>query len=395
MIATARERRLLETPLHARLAAACETLQWYAWKGYASVQCFTTVQQEYFALRNSTGLFDLYPLTKYRIRGRDSRAFLDRLLTRNVVPMKARQAAYCLWCNDAGHVLDDGVLFCLAADDWRLCSQERHLDWFRWSARGFDVEVREETGTVSALAVQGPTSCRVLRNAGAAGLEQLPPFRHGEFRCAGIPLRISRTGFTGDLGYELWFEPEQSVTLWDALHAAGADHGLRPVGALAIDITRIEAGFLQAGVDFVPAEQAVRPDRARTPFELGLDRFVDLDKDHFNGRRALLEARQRGPARRVVLLDVAGPHPARDAFIHDRSRRNVGIVTSAAWSPSAKTSMAIATVRTTRGRVPDRLWAELYYRRELQWERVRAACRVVTGPFFDPPRRRATPAADF
>ena len=390
-----RDRVMHETPLHARLVAACESMQWYSWKGFAAVQCFTTVQQEYFALRNSAGLFDLYPLTKYRILGRDSRAFLDRLLTRDVSKLTPGQVGYCVWCNDAGYVLDDGTLFCLADDDWRLCSQERHLDWLLWSAQGFDVQVSEETESLTGLAVQGPTSCRILRNAGASGLDQLPPFRHGAFTCAGIPVQISRTGFTGDLGYEVWFDPAHSLTLWDRLHEAGANHGLRPIGSLALDITRIEAGFIQAGTDFVPAEHVVRPDRARTPFDLGLDRLVDFRKPQFNGRRALLAEQACGPRQRIVLLDVEGPHPARDAFVYNRARKTMGTVTSAAWSPSAKANIAIATVRTSGGRVPDGLWAEVYYRRELQWEKVRARCRVVKGPFFDPPRRKATPAMDF
>ena len=390
-----RDRRLLETPLHSRLVAACETLQWNGWKGYAAVQCFTTVTQEYFAIRNSTGLFDLFPMTKYRIQGRDSRAFLNRLVTRDLLAMQPGRVAYCVWCNDAGQVLDDGTVFCLGDDDWRLCSQERHLDWLLWSAQGFEVNIREETEDLTGLAVQGPTSCRVLRNAGAAGLQLLAPFQHRTFTCAGTTMQISRTGFTGDLGYELWFDPAQALPVWDRLLEAGRDHGVQPIGSLALDIARIEAGFIQAGVDFVPAEQVVRPDRARSPFELGLERFVDFRKAHFNGRRALLAEQKRGSRHRLVLLDVEGHHPARDSFVYNRQRQVVGTVTSATWSPSAKANIAIATVRTPWGKDSDGLWAEVYYRRELQWDKVRARCRVVRGPFYAPPRRKQTPALDY
>ena len=390
-----RDRRLLETPLHARLAAACETMQWSGWKGYAAVQCFTTVPQEYFAIRNTAGLFDLFPMTKYRIQGSGSRAFLNRLVTRDLSAVKPGRVTYCVWCNDAGQVLDDGTVFCLDDNDWRLCSQERHLDWLLWSAQGFDVSIREETEELTGLALQGPTSCRILRNAGATGVEQLAPFQHGSFTCAGVQVRISRTGFTGDLGYELWFDPAHAVALWDGLHAAGRNHGLLPIGSLALDIARIEAGFIQAGADFVPAEQVVRPDRARSPFELGLERFVDFKKAHFNGRRALLAEKQRGSRHRLVLLDVEGHHPARDAFIYNRARQVVGTVTSATWSPSAKANIAIASVRAAAGKNPAGLWAEVYYRRELQWDKLHANCRVVTGPFYDPPRRKITPALDF
>ena len=390
-----RDRRLLETPLHARLAAACETQQWYAWKGFAAVQCFTTVLQEYFAIRNSAGLFDLFPMSKYRIQGRDSRAYLNRLVTRDLSAVKPGRVSYCVWCNDAGQVLDDGTVFCLAEDDWRLCSQERHLDWLLWSAQGFDVRIHDETTELAGLAIQGPTSCRILRNAGAAGLEQLPPFQHARFDCAGVSMLISRTGFTGDLGYEIWFDPAQALAIWDRLIEAGSNHGLRPIGSQALDIARIEAGFIQAGVDFLPAEQVVRPDRARSPYELALGRFVDFRKAQFNGRRALLAEQQRGSRHRLLLLDVEGSHPARDAFMYNRARQVVGTVTSATWSPSAKANIAIATVRTPWGRDRDGLWAEVYYRRELQWEKVRARCRVVSGPFYDPPRRKLTPAHDY
>jgi aminomethyltransferase len=206
---------------------------------------------------------------------------------------------------------------------------------------------------------------------------------------------VSRTGFTGDLGYELWIEPARALDLWDALFTKGADHGIRPMGTHALEVARIEAGFIQAGVDFHPADSAVRLDRSRSPFELDLGRLVDFNKPFFNGRRALLEEQRRGPRFRFVRLDIEGNKPARSSYIYDSKRNVVGTVTSAEWSPSAKMNIALASLHMPWGLPGDELWAEIYYQRELKWARVMARCRVVEGAFFDPPRRRATPAADF
>jgi aminomethyltransferase len=395
MSAQLRDRRYLETPFHPRIAAVCETNQWYSWKRYTAVQCFTTVQQEYFAIRNACSVFDITPITKYRIEGRDGLAYLDHLVTRDLGGLKPGRVSYVAWCNDNGHVLDDGTVFSLGGDRWRLCSQERHLDWLLWAAAGFDVDICEETDEIAGLSVQGPTACRVLKTMGLDGVDRLKPFDVAEFKFDGTGLTVSRTGFTGDLGYELWIDPARALGLWDRLMEAGQAYGIRPIGSHALDIARIEAGFIQAGVDFVPAEHAVRPGRERSPFELGLGWLVHLDKPNFNGRRALIEEKARGSRYRLVRLDVEGNKPARDSFVYDSRRRVVGTVTSATWSPSAKTNIALASVKAPRGAPGDRLWAEIYYNRELQWNRVMAACRVVEGAFFDPPRRRATPPSDY
>jgi aminomethyltransferase len=389
------ERMVLETPFHARVAAACEANEWYRWKAYTCVNCYTEVELEYFALRNSAGVFDLSPMSKYRIRGPQARDYLDRLVTRDLGRLAPGRVAYCVWCDDAGQVLDDGTLFSLRENEYRLCAADRHLDWLRWSAIGFEVEISEETGAVAALAVQGPTSCAILKRMGLAGVEQLKPFALAHFPFAGGELMVSRTGFTGDLGYELWIAPERALELWDALMAAGRDRGIRPIGARALEVARIEAGFIQAGVDFLPAHHGVRPGRSRSPFELGLGWLVDFAKPVFNGRRALLAERDSGSRHHLARLDVEGNKPARDSFIYGRGRRPIGTVTSAVWSPTAKANIALASVRAPYGRAGETLWAEIYYNRELEWTRTRARCRVVEGPFFNPARRRATPPPEF
>jgi aminomethyltransferase len=383
------------TPFHARTAALNRLNAWHRWKDYTVADAYFDVALEYAAIRNACAAFDLSPMTKHRITGPDALAFLNRLVTREVSRIGPGRVGYCVWCDDEGQVIDDGTIFHLREGIYRLCSQERQLDWLLTSAIGFDVSIHEETDEVAALALQGPTSCAVLRRMGLAGIGMLRPFDLRHYAFAGAELMISRTGFTGDLGYELWIEPGRAEALWDRLFDAGRELGIRPIGTLALEMARIEAGFLQAGIDFLPADRAVRPGRTRSPFELGLAHLVDLDKPNFTGRRALCAERERGSRYRLVRLDVEGSKPAKDAFLYDSRRRLVGIVTSALWSPAAKANVALASVRTPWGRPGDELWAEICCQRELRWSRTMARCRIVEGPFFDPPRRRQTPAPDF
>ena len=386
------EKRVLPTPFHARASSLCETNLWTSWKGYTVVDCYTTLEDEYFAIRNTTSVFDISPMTKYRISGRDGPAYLDKLVTRRMDRLAPGRVMYALWCNDRGHLLDDGTVFRLGDDQWRLCSQEPQLDWLLATAAGFDVEIRDESDDVAALAVQGPTSCRVLKAMNLAGIEHLKPFDLRVFPFQDTELLVSRTGFTGDLGYELWMEPDWAESVWDALFEAGAPYGIMPIGGQALDIARIEAGFIQADVEFVPAATVVRPDRGRSPFELGLGRLVHFDKPVFNGRKALLQEREQGSRYRLVKLDIAGNKPAGDAFIYNRKEKVVGHVTSAVWAPSAKMNIALVSLQMPWGRSHDELYAEVYYNSELQWKRQMARCKVVEGAFFDPPRRRRTPA---
>ena len=388
------DKRVLPTPFHARTAALCETNRWSSWKAYTVVDCYTTLEDEYFAIRNATAVFDLSPMTKYRITGGEGLAYLDKLMTRRMDKLTPGRVMYGAWCNDKGHVLDDGTVFHLGENHWRLCSQERHLDWLLATAMGFDVEIDDESDDIAGLAVQGPTSCQVLKAMNLAGIENLKPFELRYFPFDDTELLVSRTGFTGDLGYELWVDPAHAEKFWDALFVAGKPFGILPIGGQALDMARIEAGFIQAGVEFVPAVNLVRPNRGRSPFELGLGRLVDFDKPVFNGRRALLEEREQGSRYRLVRLDVAGNKPANESFIYNRKKEIVGHVTSAVWSPSAKMNIALASLEMPWGQPDDELYAEVYYNRELQWNRLMARCRVVQGAFFDPPRRRMTPPSD-
>lgn len=389
-----REEQVLETPFHEGVARACKTNHWFDWKGYTTPHSFTEVEFEYFAIRSSAALFDLTPMTKYKIEGPDATDYLNRLVTRNMSKVGVGRVAYAVWCNDDGQVMDDGTLFHLQENVWRLCSQERCLDWMRWSAVGFDVEITDETAEVAALSLQGPTSCSILRAMGLEGIENLKPFGITYFPFEGAELVVSRTGFTGDLGYELWTSNDKAMPLWNQLMAAGKDYMIHPMGADALDIARIEAGFVQAGVDFMPAEVVIRPGRTRSPYELGLGWLVDLSKPVFNGRKALIKEQAEGSRFRFAKLDIDGNKPANNSFIFNKNGDKVGTVTSAAWCPTAKSNVAFACLDMPWGKDSDALFAEIYYQRELEWTRVLAPCRVSDKPTFNPARRRITPAGN-
>ena len=394
MNAPERNTMLLTTPFHSRVEAMCDVNDWGNWMGYTTPNAYFDVELEYFAIRSTTGVFDLSPMNKYRITGPDAEAYLNRMVTRNVSKIRVNRVGYAVWCNDAGEVMDDGTIFRLGQDDFRLCSYQRADEWLEWCRLGFDVSITNETEDIAALAVQGPTSCTVLSLLGLEDLNQLKPFGIAYYTFNGAPLMVSRTGFTGDLGYEVWIAPEHAEALWDQLFELGRDYLIKPVGSYALDIARIEAGFLQAHVDFVPAEEVVRPGRARSPLELGLEWLVDFKKPLFNGRSALLQEKAKGSRYRFALLDVEGNKPAHHSFIL-KGDQQVGTVTSAAWCPTAKSNLAYAQIEMPHGAVGDELVAEIYYQRELHWTRLLAPCKVIDAPLFNPKRRRQTPAPPF
>jgi aminomethyltransferase len=393
---------LLQTPFHGRARSSSQVDSFIPWAGYTTVDVFTTVEQEYFAIRNATTLYDLTPMVKYRIAGRDACAYLNRLVTRDIAKLNDNRVAYCVWCNDAGHIIDDGTVFRLGDDEYRLCTAERQLDWLLDSALGFEVSVEEVTEQIAALAVQGPTSCAVLKAAGLSGVERLKPFDIGRFTLGEAEVMVSRTGFTGDLGYELWLAPEHAETVWDGLMAAGRTRGIRPIGSQALNIARIEAGFIMPNLDFVSAEHTIRMGRDRSPLELGLAWLVDFKKGHFTGRRALLRESAAARAgsglrRQLVGLDVAGNKPAHNALLYagENGKREIGSVTSAVWSPTCKRNIALAMVDAPYFQIGSTVWADIYLNRELLWERRMSRAEVVERPFFAPDRRRLTPPAEF
>ncbi len=387
----------LVTPFYSRQRELDTVNRWHEWKGYTVADEFYCSELEYFAIRNATAVFDLTPMTKYRISGPDAPAYVDRLVTRDMTRVPVGRVAYAVWCNDSGQVIDDGTIFRLGELDYRLCSQERHLDWLLTSAAGFDVDVAHETADVAALAIQGPTSYATLDRMGLSAVGHLKPFNLMEVDFAGTSIVISRTGFTGDLGYEVWLPPQVAERFWDELFAAGRLTGIRAIGTDALELARIEAGYLMADIDFLPADTAIRPGRTRSPLELGMEWLVDFGKPMFNGRRALADELRKGSRWRLVRLDIEGNKPAKDAYIFAKPKggEQIGFVTSAAWSPVCKQNVALGTVNARYGAVGDSLWVDIYYQRELHWTRKMARATVVDGPFWDPPRRRATPPGPY
>ncbi|HUF55482.1 MAG TPA: aminomethyltransferase family protein [Thermohalobaculum sp.] len=379
-------RGLVGTPFEPRLRDLSVAHAWADWSGRLSPSVLVEVEAEYFSIRNQASLFDISPMRKYRISGPDAARVADRLVTRSVGGLEPGRVAYVLWCDEDGMVIDDGTLFRLGDDDFRLCCQERQLGWLCDVAWGFDARIGDETDDIAALALQGPTAFAVLE---AAGLD-VPSLRPFDFAEPEPGLTVSRTGFTGDLGYELWVRPDAALALWDRLWSAGETFGLRAIGSAALEIARIEAGFIQTGVDFQSIHAVERASRGRTPFELGLGRLVDFRKGHFNGRRALARHAVAGPRRRLVMLDIDGSKPARDALVHVGARREAGHVTSAVWAPTAKRSIAFAELAAAHA-ASDALRAEIYLQKEGKWERRWVRATVTDRAVWRPARARRTP----
>lgn len=386
---------LFRSAFYPRMEAANVLAEWGAWAGYVSALAYDDHEMEYTAIRNGASIYDLTPMVKYTVKGADAEAYLNRLTVRNVSKLAIGAVHYTIWCDDAGKILDDGTLFRLGADEFLICCQERHLPWLLDSARSFDVDVTEVTDAIAALSLQGPCSANVLRAMGFE-IDGLKPFRMIDVNFDGGSLRISRTGFTGDLGYELWTAPEHALALWDGLMAAGAPWGIRPIGTHALDMARIEAGFIVTNMDFIPADQALREDRVRSPFELALDWMIDWDKGHFNGRRALLAERESGSKWALVGLDIEGNVSTEGSIIYHDKKHEVGHITAAVWSPTTKRNLAIAQIeRPYDGAKSGNLWVEVYALRELQYIKLMLRATPTKRPFFSPARRRATPPGQF
>ncbi|MBL0371668.1 aminomethyltransferase family protein [Rhizobium sp. KVB221] len=384
---------LLGTPFFTRLEALNTNNDWYAWSGYKAPHTLSDEELEYFAIRSTAALFDISPMTKYRISGPDAVAFCNRLTVRDVRKLGVNRVHYTAWCDDHGHVLDDGTLFRLGQDEFRLCSQERHLPWLLDSADGFDVSIADESAEIAGLALQGPVSYAVLRDAGFQGVENLKPFQLGSFPHEGGSVTISRTGFTGDLGYELFCPRELALSLWDRLWAVAEKNRMRAIGYAALNHARIEAGFIVANADFVTSETALREDRLRLPDEIGLDWLVDLEKPNFNGRTAIVKAREKKTLKHILVgLEIEGNVAGPLSLIYHKKKREVGIITASAWSPILKKNIAIASLERPFGeKILNDLWVEIYALRELNYQKLMKPVKIAPRPFLKLDRRGATP----
>ena len=384
---------LIPGPVQSRLEKISTAKSWGNWAGYVSPLVLDTVEFEYFAIRNQTTLFDVSPMHKYRITGPEAEAMLNRMVTRDIRKIKPGRVGYALWCDEEGMVIDDGTLFRFSETDFRLCCQESMHGWLLDAAWGFDVTIEDESHSIGGLSLQGPTSYSLLDTAGLSAVADMKPFDLREIEPG---LWISRTGFTGDLGYELWTDWQKTAALWDRLWEQKQPWGLRAIGSHALDMVRIEAGFMAAKVDFQPVLTASRLGRGRSPLELGFDRLVDFTKGHFNGRRALLKQKESGPRHHLIKLEIGGFKPADGSLIYHRKKREVGHVTSAIWSPTAKRNIALAELKAPYGgeKIND-LWAEVYVNEEGIWDKRLVPVTVVTDPFFRNDRARATPPRPF
>ncbi|MEM7278393.1 MAG: aminomethyltransferase family protein [Pseudomonadota bacterium] len=384
------------TPFIDRIEALSKTEDWTAWNSYKVARVVDNLSTEYFSVRSGCSVMDLTPMEKYRIRGKDAYAYLDRLLTRDLSKLKPGRVTYVVWCNDEGQLIDDGTLFQLRPDDYRLCSQHHQLDWLLLSAQGFDVSIELETHEIAALAVQGPTAFAALSRAGLSALDKLKPFGIVESSLGGIPVLVSRTGYTGDLGYELWVSPENAGELWDRIFAVQPYCDIHVIGLDALEMVRVEAGFVMPGFDFNTAESTVRTSYTRSPYEAGLGWVVHLDKGHFTGRRALQDEQARAATRRLCKIVVDGNKPVGESFLYDaKNGCQVGEIKVAVWSPVLKANIGLADIELQKGVLPGELWANIDYQRELKWHSVWARCRIRKTAFYSPEHRSLTPPGAF
>jgi aminomethyltransferase len=369
---------------------------WSVWNGYKFAEYYYDAEYEYFCVRNMCATYDICPMQKYAIEGPDAEAMLNRMVTRDVRKIGLNRVAYCMWCTDEGRMIDDGTIFKLADDRFMLTCGSPCTAWLEKSAFGFnDVAVTDVTDALAALSLQGPTSCATLKKMGLDGIDTAKPFDIMHFPFHGETLMVSRTGFTGDLGYELWVPRALGLDMWDELYAAGEDYGIQPFGEAATNMARLEAAFIMPAMEFNEALRTVHFEHDQTPFELNLGWLVDFDKPHFSGRRALLEEKERGPKYTLTKLDIEGNRPAEDSYIYKNKRctRQIGYVTSAMWSPAVKANIALAMIRTEH--LDGEMWAEIYYQKELRHYSRAARCNRRQKPFWTPARARETPPPDF
>ena len=393
---------LRTTPFHARTAALCAGFAWRRWSGYAVASAYElSHEREYHAIRNSAALLDISPLNKYSIEGSGAVRLLDRVVTRNVARTSAGQVLYTTWCDGAGKVLDDGTVTRFDETRFRLTSADPSLLWLQENAVGLDVEIRDVSEDIAALALQGPSSRELLQTLVDTDLKALRFFRMVETHLAGVPVTVSRTGYTGDLGYEIWMDADDALRVWDALIERGTPYGIVPAGLLALDMARIEAGLMLLDVDYVSARKALTLAQTSSPFELDLGWTVDLEKDHFVGKAALEREKAKDPEWLFVGVEVewealeglyaeAGLAPQLPSTAWRMSvpiyadGRQIGYATSGGWSPRLKQYIALAHLEGK--------WAQLGKQIEIETtvehKRKRAAARVVRKPFFDPERKR-------
>lgn len=394
---------LRTTPFHSRTAPLCQAQNWRRWAGYIVASSYElTHEREYWAIRTAAALIDVSPLYKYRIVGPDAARLLDRVVTREVSRAAVGQVLYTPWCDERGKVMDDGTVARLGEHEFRLTAAEPNLLWLQDNAYGLDVQVEDVSDSLAALALQGPASRDILNSVLDRPITGLNFYRATTANLGDIAVGITRTGYTGDLGYELWLDPRDAEEVWDRLMEGGEAYGLTPAGMLALDLARIEAGLLLIEVDYVPARKALIEARTSSPFELGLGWTVRLEKPNFMGRAALVREKERGPTWQFRGLEVDwetlerlyaewGLPPElpttawRTSVPIYKGKEQVGYATSGCWSPLLKRYIALAHLQAPYSEPGTTVEFEV----TVEHRRRRAPARVCRLPFFDPERKRS------
>ena len=393
------------TAFHERTLALCESLNYREWSGYYTVSVYEVHHEhEYNAIRNSAALIDISPLFKYRVSGRDATKFVNRVISRDINKVAVDQVIYCCWCDPEGKVIDDGTITRLGENEYRWTAADPSLRWFQQNALGLEVKIEDISEQTAALALQGPTSGKLLHAAADANIANLKYFRVTHGKIAGVPVDISRTGYTGDLGFEIWMPWKDAVKVWDALVAKGKAFDIHPAGMIALDIARIEAGLILIEVDYTSSKKALIDAQKFSPTEIGLGKLVDLKKENFVGRDALAAEAKKGAERALVgleinwneveaLYDKVGMAPqvpsmaSRVAVPVYRGSRNVGKATSTTWSPTLKKMIALACV----GRESSAVGTKLSMEMTVEAVRHAVSAKVVAMPFFNPARKMSVP----
>ena len=396
------------TAFHKKTLALCESLNYREWSGYYAVSVYEMHHEhEYNAIRNSAALIDITPLFKYRVSGKDATKLVNRVIARDINKVAIDQIIYCCWCDPQGKVIDDGTITRLAENEYRWTAADPSLRWFQQNALGLDVTLEDISEQVAALALQGPTSRDLLKAVTDANVASLKYFRVTRGTIAGVPVDISRTGYTGDLGFEIWIPWKEAGKVWDELMKEGKAFDIHPAGMIALDIARIEAGLILIEVDYISSKKALIDSQKYSPEEIGLGRLVDLKKENFVGREALEREKKKGGAeRRLVGLEINWNEvealydkirmppqvpgmASRVAVPVYRGGKHVGKATSTTWSPTLKKMIALACVNRDHSSIGATLQMEM----TVEAVRHTVSAKVVPLPFFNPPRKTAVPAS--
>lgn len=393
------------TAFHERTLELCHSLNYREWSGYYTVSVYEVHHEhEYNAIRNACALIDISPLYKYLITGKDATKLVNRIITRDINKVKVGQVIYCCWCDEQGKVIDDGTITRLEENVYRWTAADPSLRWFRQNGLNMDVQVEDISEQVAALALQGPTSAKLLKAVCDADIANLKYFRKTSGKINGVPVDISRTGYTGDLGYEIWMPWNDGLKVYDALMEKGRQFDIHAAGMLALDVSRVEAGLLLIEVDYTSSKKALIASQKYSPFELGFGKMVHLDKENFIGKAALAKDAKNGVERQLVGLEVdwveveeqhdkfgltpAAPSQASRVPVPIYvGERQVGKATTTTFSPLLKKLIALASVNTEHSKPGTKLQMEL----TIEAQRLKTTATVVPLPFFNPKRKTATP----